>query len=87
MPREAASVGCIVVARTAGGSAYFEDTPLDDIFKFAKQDVTSGKLAALIKAIARDPALYFEAQRFYRNHIYLEKEQMVLQVRRLLLTA
>jgi hypothetical protein len=49
--------------------------------------VTSGKLAALIKAIARDPALYFEAQRFYRNHIYLEKEQMVLQVRRLLLTA
>jgi hypothetical protein len=87
MPREAACVGCIVLAKAAGGSAYFEDMPLDDSFKFEEQDVTSGKLAALIKAIAHDPVAYFEAQSFYRHHLYLEKEQMVLQVRRLLLTA
>jgi hypothetical protein len=85
MPREAACVGCIVLAKAAGGSAYFEDMPLDDRFKFEEQDVTSGKLAALIKAIAHDPMPYFEAQSFYRHHLYLEKEQMVLQARRLLM--
>ena len=85
-PREAACVGCIVLAKAAGGSAFFEDMPLDRSFKFEEQDVTSGKLAALIKAIARDPVPYFEAQSFYRNHLYLERDQMVLQVRRLLET-
>jgi hypothetical protein len=83
MPREAACVGCVVLAKAEGGSAYFEDMPLDG-FKFSEQDVTSGRLAALIKAIARDPVPYFEAQSFYRHHLYLEKEQMTLQVRRLL---
>jgi uncharacterized membrane protein len=58
--------------------------PLDDNFKFEEPDVTSGRLAAFIKTIARDPVPYFEAQSFYRHHLYLEKEQMVLQARRLL---
>jgi hypothetical protein len=86
MVREAACVGCIVLAKAVGGSAYFEDMPLDQRFKFEEQDVTSGKLASLIKAIAQNPVSYFEAQSFYRNYLYLEKEQMVLQVHRLLLT-
>ena len=86
MPREAACVGCIVLAKAVGGSAYFEDMPLDHKFKFEEQDVTSGKLAAVIKAIARDPVPCFEAQSFYRSHLYLQKEQMVLQVRSLLVT-
>ena len=82
MPREAACVGCIVLAKDVGGSAFFEDMPLDHSFKFKEQDVISGRLATLIKAIARDPVPYFEAQSFYRHHLYLEKEQMMLQVRR-----
>jgi hypothetical protein len=86
MVREAACVGCIVLAKAVGGSAYFEDMPLDQRFKFEEQDVTSGKLASLIKAIVQNPVSYFEAQSFYRNYLYLEKEQMVLQVHRLLLT-
>jgi hypothetical protein len=84
IPREAACVGCIVLVKAVGGSAYFEDVPLDHSFKFEEQDVTSGRLAAVIKAIASDPVPYFEAQSFYRHHLYLEKEQMILQVRRLL---
>ena len=86
MPREAACVGCIVLARR-GGSTYFEDMPLDHSFKFEEQDVTSGRLAALIKTIAQDPLPYFEAQNIYRHHLYLDKEQMVLQARRLLLAS
>ena len=85
MPREAACVGCIVLAKAAGGSAYFEDMPLDNSFKFEEQDVTSGKLGTLIKAIVRDPIPAFVAQSFYRHHLYLDKEQMILQARRVLL--
>jgi hypothetical protein len=85
LPREAACVGCIVLARAAGGSAYFEDMPLDNGFKFDEEDVTSEKLGTLIKAIARDPIPAFEAQSFYRHHLYLDKEQMILQARRLLM--
>jgi hypothetical protein len=84
LPREAACVGCIILAKRAGGSAWFEDVPLDDCFKFSEREVHSGKLADMIRAISRDPMPYFQAQSYYRNHLYLEKEQMILQVRRLL---
>ena len=84
LPREAACVGCIVLAKRAGGSAYFEDMPLDDRFKFNEQAIKSGKLAEIVKAIARDPLPHFEGQSYYRHHLYLEKDQMILQVRRLL---
>ena len=84
LPREAASVGCIVLAKNAGGSSYFEDMPIDAEFKFTEQDVRSGRLARLIRTIASDPAPYFEAQEFYRSCLRLQREQMMLQTRRLL---
>jgi hypothetical protein len=84
LPREAASVGCIVLAKNAGGSSYFEDMPIDAEFKFSEQDVRSGRLAQLIRTIAGDPAPYFEAQEFYRSCLRLQREQMMLQTKRLL---
>ena len=84
LPREAACVGCIVLAKRAGGSVYFEDMPLDDSFKFTEEQVKSGKLAETIRAISRDPVPYFNAQSYYRRHLFLDKAQMRLQARRLL---
>jgi hypothetical protein len=84
LPREAACVGCIVLAHRVGGSMTFEDMPIAPLFKFTEADVMSGALAQRIMKIAGDPKLYFQAQSHYRHHIHLEKEQLTLQVRRLL---
>jgi hypothetical protein len=67
-----------------GGSAAFEDVPLPPWFKFAETDVQSGALAQKIQSIAGDPSFYFQAQNYYRHYLYLEKDMMTLQLRRLL---
>lgn len=83
MPREAACAGCIVVARRAGGTAYFGDVPLPAAFKFSDEDVASGRLADLIRTINADPQPYWEQQAYYRRYLYTERDLMRLQVKRL----
>ena len=83
MPREAACAGCIVVARRAGGTAFFGDSPLPAKFKFSDADVASGHLADLVRSIARDPQPFWEEQSYYRRYLYSERDLMELQVKRL----
>ena len=83
MPREAACAGCIVLARNKGGTAYFDDTPLDTFFKFDDEEVISGSLAKKVLEIAATPDRYWSQQAYYRRYLYTERELMRLQAKRL----
>lgn len=81
VPREAAAVGNIVVLRNAGAGRVFCDHGVDNAYRFDDGDVMSGALAAVVQTILDDPAKHTTSQQYYRQRIYLEREEFDLQVR------
>jgi hypothetical protein len=83
MPREAASLGAIVVARIDGGSELFEDTPIGPQHKFRNEALTDGSLAKTLRDIAADPQPHWDDQAYYRSYLRTERDLMRVQAVRL----
>jgi len=81
VPREAAAVGNVVLLRNAGSGRLFPDHGIDSAYKFDDADVTSGVLAARVQNILEYPDNHLTIQQYYRQRIYLEKDEFDLQVK------
>lgn len=81
IPREAAMAGCVVLLHRAGAANFFADHPLDDRYKFSREDIVSGRLHELVDAILDDPKAHFDAQLSYREKILREEADFEEEVR------
>lgn len=73
LPREAAASGCVVLTLRAGAAQFFEDVPIDAIYKFTKPDVDNGALSESLRKIDTDYPSHWQAQQRYRSRIRQEK--------------
>lgn len=74
LPREAAASGCVVMTLRAGAAQFFEDVPIDAMYKFTKSEVESGVLNASLRKIDVDYPQHWQAQERYRSRIRQEKQ-------------
>lgn len=74
LPREAAASGCLVMTLKAGAAQYFEDVPIDSVYKFTHAEVQQGGLNATLRQIDLDFASHWQAQHRYRSRIRQEKQ-------------
>jgi len=74
LPREAAASGCLVMTLRAGAAQFFEDVPIDSVYKFTKDEVHQGQLSASLQKIDLDFASHWQAQHRYRSRIRHEKQ-------------
>lgn len=81
VPREAACAGAVVLLHEQGAAQFFTDHPLDTRYVFSLADIQSGKLQALVHEIIANPEPHLQAQSYYRQKIWLEREEFNLQVK------
>ncbi len=81
VPREAACAGAVVLLHEQGAACFFADHPLDAAHVFSLADIQSGRLQARVREIIADPRPHLDAQRHYRQKIWLEREEFDLQVK------
>jgi hypothetical protein len=81
VPREAAASGSIVFAHRAGAALNYLDYPIDDFYKFTLEDINSGELRERIDLVKREPEKHRAAQAYFRQKIYLEKEEFYFQIK------
>jgi hypothetical protein len=81
VPREAAAVGNVILLQRMGAGLHYLDHNLDGQYKFDRSDVGSGSLYNTIEAIFGDLASHLDRQRYYRQKVFLEKDEFDLQVR------
>jgi hypothetical protein len=81
VPREAAIAGAVVLLHAAGSACFYGDHPLDDVYRFTRENIISGKLHNLIDEILDNPQKHFEMQQPYRDKIYGEKDIFDSEVR------
>lgn len=81
VPREAACAGAVVLLHEQGAANFFADHPLDKRYVFSLADIQSGQLQERVRQIIADPAPHLHAQSYYRQKIWLEREEFSLQVK------
>lgn len=81
VPREAAVSGAVVMLHEKGAAAHFADHPLDPMYLFSLADIRSGALATRVVEIASNYSWHFDQQKFYRQKIFLEKDEFTLQTK------
>lgn len=86
VPREAACAGAVVLLHEQGAANFFADHPLDKRYVFSLADIQSGKLQELVRQIIADPQPHLQSQSYYRQKIWLEREEFNLQVKTLFFT-
>jgi hypothetical protein len=74
LPREAAASGCVVMTLRAGAAQFFEDVPIDSIYKFTQPEVDNGILNESLRKIDTDYTSHWQAQQRYRSRIRQEKQ-------------
>ena len=81
VPREAACAGAVVLLHEQGAAKFFADHPLDPDHIFSLADIQSGRLQARVREIIANPQPHLDAQRYYRQKIWMEREEFDLQVK------
>lgn len=79
VPREAAVSGAVVLLHDKGAASHYTDHPLEDIYLFSLADIRSGALLERIRDIIRNYEEHFLRQRYYRQKVFMEKNEFVLQ--------
>ncbi|KTQ97789.1 hypothetical protein NS226_03890 [Aureimonas ureilytica] len=81
LPREAASLGTVVIAGQRGSAAFAEDMPLEDRYKLAIDPSLEAKFGALVAQVFGDFETHLKAQQPYRDFIAGERDMFSEQVR------
>lgn len=75
IPREAASMGCVVITNRRGSAAYEEDVPIMDAYKFEDPLEAAAAFAGLVRRVFDDFDAHQEKFRTYRDRIRMERQQ------------
>lgn len=86
VPREAACAGAVVLLHEQGAAKFFADHPLDAAHVFSLADIQSGRLQARVREIIANPKPHLDSQRYYRQKIWMEREEFALQVKQFFFT-
>lgn len=73
IPRETASLGCIVLTNKRGAAQYFEDVAIPEKYKYDEDEQGIKKLGEDIEYIFKNYYLIFDEYKNYRNKIKLEE--------------
>lgn len=79
VPREAASLGAVVLLNRAGAALHYADHPLDDVHLIDAGDLPA--VVALIRGVLADYRSHYLAQAPYRARVEVERDEFVEQVR------
>ena len=74
IPREAAANGCCVITNRKGSSAFAEDVPIPDHFKFSDPSSNLEEINSLMHKICDDFKAYQDKFSDYRDFIKSEKQ-------------
>jgi hypothetical protein len=81
LPREAAMNGCCVITGLDGSAAFFEDVPIETIYKFDKKRVLKNKIVNQIEYLISNYSSSINDFEFYRRTILNEKNDFDRQVK------
>lgn len=81
LPREAASLGTVVVAGRRGSAAFAEDMPLEDRYKLSIDPSLEQRFGKIVGDIFADFDTHFAAQQPYRDFVSGERDMFSQQVR------
>jgi hypothetical protein len=81
VPREAIASEAVIFVNDQGSASHHLDCPLDDFYKFSALDVQNGSLLHKVKHVMANPGLHLNRQAYFRQKVFLEKEEFDLQVK------
>ena len=80
IPREAATLGCIVITNKKGSAKFYEDVPIDEKYKFDNVIKSSSAFFELVSNIYEKYPEHLDSFKFYRDFIFNEEKKFQLDL-------